>query len=277
MKKRLRVRRLTLAPAARSENDETVVSVALPEEDHFLAMEHLNRVSVVAQAATARPGPHVHGVENFRGSRFWALETESDSSDEESVVSFDTPEFIKQVQEVGFTTPQMMDAEKELDDCPSAEQPKEGTLAKKIIDAMVRHRKDPQPWRGPLPAPRVSPPRTFGDAMASAKVCCKSSSHPHRNSRIQVAPSMISSLVRSSPALETVQPSRFALSGDLGRDLGKMTDSISEYISNSKLDVPMGPSPSEGPKQMWLRLSVPYRPAYRWSHHIVFTYRHKDS
>ena len=138
MRDRLRVRRLRLAPAARPESDKTVEPLAISEADHFLAMEQLERVSAVVQAATTRPGPHIHGREDLKGSRFWALETESESSDAESVVSIDTPEFISRAQEAGFTLPQMLTAEKELDDYPSAEQPKEGTMAKKIIDAMVR-------------------------------------------------------------------------------------------------------------------------------------------
>lgn len=89
MEDRLRVCRLTLAPAARTANDEAWRPVASPEEDRFRAMEHLARVSVVAQEAMTKPGPHVHGVEDSKGSRFWALETESEDSDHDSVVSID--------------------------------------------------------------------------------------------------------------------------------------------------------------------------------------------
>ena len=116
MRDRLRVRCLRLAPAARPESDKTVEPLAISEADHFLAMEQLERVSAVVQAATTRSGPHIHGREDLKGSRFWALETESESSDAESVVSIDTPEFISRAQEAGFTLPQMLTAEKELDD-----------------------------------------------------------------------------------------------------------------------------------------------------------------
>lgn len=98
----------------------------------------------------------------------------------------------------------MLDAEKELEDCPSTYQPKEGTMAKKIIDAMVRRRKDRQPSRGPLLAPRVSPPRTLGDALASAKVCHKSSATSIQNSSTCVSLSLNSCLAWSSPVLEVV-------------------------------------------------------------------------
>lgn len=114
-----------------------VDSVAVSEEC-FLGREHIGKASVVVQVASTRSGPHVHGAEDFNGCRFWALEIESESSDEESMVSLDTLEFIKQVKDVCLTIPQMMEEEKELDECPSVEQPKEGTMAKKIEDAMVR-------------------------------------------------------------------------------------------------------------------------------------------
>jgi hypothetical protein len=60
MRDRLRVRRLRLAPAARPESDKTVDPLAISEADHFLAMEQLERVSAVVQAAMTRPGPHIH-------------------------------------------------------------------------------------------------------------------------------------------------------------------------------------------------------------------------
>ena len=144
-----------------------------------------------------------------------------------------------------------MGAEKELEAYPSAKakQPKEGTLASKIVDAMARRRKELRPWRGPLPAPRVSPPRTLGDVLASTKVRCKS-----------MSPSKLSTPARPSPAPEMVQPSGSASCEDLGRDLGKMTDSNFEHGSTQKLDASMGPSPSKGPKRTWLSPSVPYRP-----------------
>ena len=41
---RLRVRRLTLAPAASLENDETEDMGELPEEAHFRAMEQMEKV-----------------------------------------------------------------------------------------------------------------------------------------------------------------------------------------------------------------------------------------
>jgi len=92
-----------------------VDSAALSKKDRFLAMEHMKRVSVMVQAATTRPGPHVHGREDSSGSRFWALETESDSSDVDSDASINTPDFVRRAQEVGFTIPQMLNAKKELD------------------------------------------------------------------------------------------------------------------------------------------------------------------
>ena len=169
------------------------------------------------------------------------------------------PDFIKQAQEAGITIPQLLSAEKELDNCPCADQPKEGMLAKKVIDAMVHHRKVQRPWRGPLPAPRVSPPRTFGDVLASAKVCRNSSPSPCFT-RIHDSSSSFSSPAMSPPAPEMVQPSRSVTGGDLGRNSGSSTVSISGQGSNSKSVLPLGLSASKGLKRMWLRPSVPYRP-----------------
>jgi hypothetical protein len=259
-KDRLRVRRLTLVPAAQPENDETTTeSVAFLEEDCFLATEHLDRVSMVAQAATSRSGPHVHGLEDVKGSRFWALDSASETSDDESVVSLDTPEFVKHAQEVGFTISQLLSAEKELD-YPIAEQPKEGTKAKRIVDAKVRHQQERRPWRGPLPAPRVSPLRTFGDAIVSAKVCHKASSLPHCNTKNRVPPPLFSSPAQPSPEPGLLQPSRSTSCGELGRNTGLTTTEISEDVSNFKPDKKLGSSSRKGPKRMWLSPSVPYRP-----------------
>lgn len=90
----------------------------------------------------SRPGPHVHGVEDYRGSRFWANgdDTESDSEEDESVESIDTPELVKEAQVLGFSVPQLIEVDKELNDVASEESPREGTMAKKIIDAFVSHR-----------------------------------------------------------------------------------------------------------------------------------------
>ena len=57
----------------------------------------------MVQAARKMPRPRIHGVEDAKGSRFWATEMDSESSDAESVESLDTPEFVKQAQEVVFT------------------------------------------------------------------------------------------------------------------------------------------------------------------------------
>jgi hypothetical protein len=57
-----------------------------------------------------------------------------------------------------------------------------GTLAKRIIDDLVAHKKV-RPWIGTLPRPRISQRRTIGDVIAAAKVSLKTSSnHKHASS-----------------------------------------------------------------------------------------------
>lgn len=216
---RLRVRRLTLAPTARSEVAEMDIPEAAPSMvDCFLASEQMARVCELVHAATPKPRPSVHGVEDTMGSRFWALGVESDSdadAESNSDESMSTPDFIQQAQEVGFSFAQLIEAEEELNVSTKKAQVKEGSMANKIVEALVRHRTSGiRPWRGKLPPPRVSPPRTLGDAMASAKVCCK---HPPSFSAIKARASLSKSSSPSwpLPQSEVVQSARSASCGNL--------------------------------------------------------------
>lgn len=212
---------------------------------------------MVLQSTSPRPMPHVHGVEDSMGSRFWALGEESESDSEvESVESIDTPDFIKQAQDVGFTVPQLIAAEKELHDNTGKSPLKEG-LANKIVNSMVRHKTAGRPWRGKLPAPRVSPVRTFGDALASAKVCKKSSSP------VDVSPFLNSASSPRRPLLlvpEMVQIARSDLVSNLGQESRKSTSSNSERNQMRNKNCNVGRSPVMGRKKMCLIPSVPYRP-----------------
>ena len=84
--------------------------------------------------------------------------------------------------EVGFSTQGLLQAEHELNEgtLVSATSSSGCTLplAKRIISALVQHRVKPTPWRGQLPPPRVSPPRTLGDAL---EVAWRSKSSPCRS------------------------------------------------------------------------------------------------
>ena len=119
---RLRIHRLILNPVTSPEYDGAENKLELQDESLFRAREHMGKVSVVAQAAMKPLGPRVHGVEDAKGSLFWALETDSESGDASSVESLDTSEFIKQAHEVGFTIPQLVSAERELEACSDTDQ-----------------------------------------------------------------------------------------------------------------------------------------------------------
>ena len=43
------------------------------------------------------------------------------------------------------------------------------SLANEIVQAMAKRVQSPKPWRGPLPPPRVSPPKTIGDIVVKYK------------------------------------------------------------------------------------------------------------
>ena len=75
---RLRVRRLILNPATSPEYHGPENKLELQDESLFRAREHMGKVSVVTQAAMKPPGPRIHGVEDAKGSQFWALETGSE-------------------------------------------------------------------------------------------------------------------------------------------------------------------------------------------------------
>ena len=72
---------------------------------------------------------------------------------------------------------------------------------------MVERKTDGRPWQGPLTPPRVSPPRTFGDAIAAATYQRRSSSHrrPTRTSR------PVGSPARSGPAGKKTNSNYFEL------------------------------------------------------------------
>ena len=67
-----------------------------------------------------------------------------------------------------------------------------------------------------------------------------------------VFPPKLSTPARCSPAPELELPSRSASSVDLGRDLGKKLSSNFERGLSQEPNTAMGPSPSKGPKKMWL-------------------------
>ncbi|KAG2611688.1 hypothetical protein PVAP13_4KG108610 [Panicum virgatum] len=87
MRGRLRVRRLTLAPAALPEL--LAAGVEVEEEERILAEERLSRAIEITHFSSPVTRPHVHGVEDRIGTRFWVrgsdpeLEEETDEESEQ--------------------------------------------------------------------------------------------------------------------------------------------------------------------------------------------------
>ncbi|XP_062231216.1 uncharacterized protein LOC133928763 isoform X1 [Phragmites australis] len=169
-KRRLRARRLTLAPTAQSEVDVDD-AVLFDEAERILDSERMAREMELAVAMTSKPRPHVHGVEDFKGSRFCALSESDPSSDDEGSEpeSLDTPEFVKRANDCGFTMSELAAAGNEISDA-SYSALDERSVAKRIVDAVVNTRPRVRPWKGSLPPPRKSPPMTLAAAMDKAQV-----------------------------------------------------------------------------------------------------------
>jgi hypothetical protein len=78
---------------------------------------------------------HVHGVEDHIGTRFWAGDGDSESSQDEdeedagtevtdmtSVQTMDTEEFVQQARDVGFIELDLWQAEEEIQVSPTSKQ-----------------------------------------------------------------------------------------------------------------------------------------------------------
>jgi hypothetical protein len=122
MKNKLRVRRLTLALASRTEDEEG--SLGDREANEILDKETLVRSIEVAN----RTMHHVHGVEDRIGYCFWARESDlgSESKDgedeeeevEQSLVETSSMEdFLQQVQDTGSTIQEPQQVEDEIHVC----------------------------------------------------------------------------------------------------------------------------------------------------------------
>jgi hypothetical protein len=180
-KAKTRVRRLALAPSFDPGETEDAEDQEgqVEDEQHMLHREQMARVtdiSMIAGQGKHEP-PHVHGVEQWQGSKLWAIgegysSVESDEEEDEAA----SPVLVQEALIAGFTIDQICQAEAELDTPPAATTKvcaklKEGSISKQIVDVWVNNRrKQGKPWSGPLPPPRQSPPRTLGDAVAKARV-----------------------------------------------------------------------------------------------------------
>jgi hypothetical protein len=154
-------------------------------------------VELAALSSSNTTSHHVHGVEDRIGLCFWAKagDSESDNDDKKdegmeqeedssSVHTMDTVEFIERLKEYVYTMKELLRAEDEVQvsRISKTHTTPDGTTVKRIIEDLAADKKI-RLWRGPLPAPRMSPYRTIGDAIAAAKVSSKTrSNHLSRSS-----------------------------------------------------------------------------------------------
>lgn len=113
-------------------------------------------------------------MEDWKGSRFWALssseeESSDDGDDTSEVDSMDTLEFSRQATLAGFTLSELEAAGNEATSTCYAKL-EERSMAKKIVDTLVRKKSKVEPWLGRLPQPRRSPRMTLAATMEKAKV-----------------------------------------------------------------------------------------------------------
>jgi hypothetical protein len=122
----------------------------------------------MAVEASRRPKP-VHAVQDSSGaisSKFWAQPGDQENSDEEEPEP-STPEFIKEAAQAGFSLDQLIRAEQSLNSGKTSTS-EDLRLPKAILSTLVQRKFAGVPCQDPLPEPRVSPPRTLGDALAKA-------------------------------------------------------------------------------------------------------------
>lgn len=266
----LRIRRLTLPPAGRGSNqNEPEISQEEIDDQWMLDKEHMARALELTMATSTSQRPHVHGVESWRGSRFWAISEEEDSdeaseteSTESEVNSITSTELLQEAKEAGFTMSDIEKAVLELRS-PSPGSKKsntvkwEGSVAKRIIDTLVERRTSCKPWQGRLPPPRVSPLRTLGDALAQAKIQVTPTNLSLRSSlkyKKRCSSPSVSSAARQSPASAvTAAGSVFhgksaQFTGDTGSNLNLHLNAMGRH--NAIM----------GQKTFDIKAKIPYKP-----------------
>jgi hypothetical protein len=182
----MRRRRLTLAPSVRralgspraTELDGGDGDTEGDEDRRCKeGREALSRAVALATEACRRPKP-VHGNQcavalsspaQAIPSKFWAQDgfDDSDEEDLEITQSPSTPEFIGEALDAGFTIDQLARAEKALVSGNSSSS-SDRHLPSSVVTKLVQRKLVGAPWQGPLPPPRVSPPRTLRDCVVKA-------------------------------------------------------------------------------------------------------------
>jgi len=191
-----RRRRLTLAPAitknllprSKEVNDyvasekEIVEDVAQRRSE---GRDALSRIIKLAAVLSQKPKP-VHGADFV--SKFWSSGADSDSDEsidaeidcssptsvpavavgfsaDDGNIEISTPELVEEAIAAGYTVEDLFRAEEALG---SGKTSADRCSPLKLVSDLVQRKGAGKPWQGPLPAPRISPPRTLGDCVAKA-------------------------------------------------------------------------------------------------------------
>lgn len=173
-----RGRRLTLAPSTVSSLRPKPVSTIQEDDQHKErrcreGRAALSRMVQRVVEVTPRPKP-VHAIP-IR-SKFWVQEGDGDESEDEGTNSPSTPVFMKQALEVGFLVDQLLRAKKALSSGNMSPVLDDLLLSQTIVQKLLSRKIPLIPWSGPLPEPRISPPRTLGDCIAATLPKSSSSS-----------------------------------------------------------------------------------------------------
>lgn len=200
------------------------------------ARRQLSKEVAWAAAMTGRPKP-VHAVTPSPASpirsKFWATPDDDDSEDDDeaptpppftgssATSSPSTEEFVNEASAAGFSRAQLVMAEQQLQAGKNGDQ----RLPEVILSTLLRRKLVGPPWRGPLPAERVSPPRTLGDCLASASRCPRRRRRDGRRCGVPRS--------SSSPEAGTVG-SKFVIP----KSLGVSNDSDQLLRQGSRLDFP---------------------------------------
>jgi hypothetical protein len=114
----------------------------------------------------------VNNGSNF--GRFWANSNDQSDDDEAEVQTPMIEEFIDAAASAGYNMQDLIRAEEEIADMEKVSFPSPSSadfrcpLSTKIVKAIVRGKSlkhHGTPWQGSLPKPRISPPKTLGDAV----------------------------------------------------------------------------------------------------------------
>lgn len=118
---------------------------------------------------TAQEAGSSIGARRFCGSRFWALsdQVSSDEEDGEQVSERAPPACSS--PDTGLVT--LGTQHTKVCHSGSGAGSDGARVSKELTLQRSPNRSKTKPWRGPLPAKRVSPRRTLGDVLGSAKVC----------------------------------------------------------------------------------------------------------